>query len=109
MSDYQEWVGLFLYWCCVFNQLFLPSLCASNVTNRSDVLSYALFKCNWIAQTMRFKGSMQILVIRLLKPIVPMAGGLFEIGLPCFVKVLYGAAKINRKIIMKGFFFIYRL
>lgn len=78
---------MFFYVIALANQIFIPCLCGSDVTYRSDQLSYSIFKSNWIEQSVSFKKSMMIFVEGSMKPIVPMAGGLFEIGLPRFVKV----------------------
>lgn len=68
-------------------QIYVPCLCASDVTQRSDQLAYSIFQSNWIEQTNKFKSSMLIFTEKSIKPIIPMAGGLFEIGLPVFVSV----------------------
>lgn len=78
---------MFFYVLALANQIYIPCLCGSDVTFRSDQLSYSIFKSNWIEQSAAFKKSMLIFVEGSIKPIIPMAGGLFEIGLPRFVAV----------------------
>lgn len=75
------------YLMCVTVQIFVPCLSASEVTENSERLPYFLFECNWIEQRPQFKSSMLIFVERAMQPIIPMAGGLFQIGLPRFVAV----------------------
>lgn len=76
-------------------------MCASGLTESSDQLAYSIFRCNWMEQTKVFKMSMLIFTEKCIKPIVPMAGGLFEIGLPRFLSVrlwrsgFYFVEKIN--------------
>lgn len=80
-------IAMFLYFCCLIAQLFIPCLSAGSLTSNSRLLPYFLFSCNWQEQRKQFKTSMFIFVERAKNPIIPMAGGLFEIGLPRFVAV----------------------
>lgn len=68
-------------------ELYVPCYCASRVTEVSDYLPRRIFYSNWFAQSREFKSSMILFLERAKQPIVPMAGGLFEIGLPIFVSV----------------------
>lgn len=80
-------LAMCIYFCCLIAQLFIPCLSAGALTANSKRLPYFLFGCNWLEQRKQFKSSMFIFVERAKKPIIPMAGGLFEIGLPRFVSV----------------------
>lgn len=68
-------------------QLFVPCYFASQITVQSHQLALQLYRSNWQEQTAAFKTAMIILVERTKQPIVPMAGGLFAVGLPLFVSV----------------------
>lgn len=76
-----------MYIISMFVQLFIPCYCASQLTNKSDKLSSYVYNSNWIEQSKSYKTSMIIFVERNFQPIIPKAGGLFDIGLPIFVSV----------------------
>lgn len=80
-------IAMLSYLWSVTVQIFMPCLSASEVTENSERLPYFMFECNWIEQRPQFKSSMLIFAERAMQPIIPMAGGLFQIGLPRFVAV----------------------
>lgn len=80
---------------CMMVQLFVPCYFASQITVQSDQLALQLYRSNWQEQTAGFKTAMIILVERVKKPIVPMAGGLFAVGLPLFVSVIWFLINLN--------------
>lgn len=72
---------------CFSIQLYVPCYYASILTEKSNELSTAIYNCNWIEQSPEFKKLMLTFVESNKKPIIPRAGGLFEVGLPMFVRV----------------------
>lgn len=82
-----EFVTMILYAMSMIIQIFVPCHCASILTHHSELLSRCIFESNWVEQSRPFKSSMLIFAERTKQSIVPMAGGLFEIGLPIFVTV----------------------
>lgn len=81
-------MAVFIYMLAVTLQIFVPCYCGSIVTYQSELLPRCIFYSNWAEQSKRFKSSILIFVERAKQPIVPMAGGLFQIGLPIFVRVI---------------------
>lgn len=76
-----------VYTICAAVQLLVPCFWASQLTEKSEQLTRCIFNSNWIEQSHSFKSTMMIFVERSLDPIVPKAGGLFDVGLPIFVSV----------------------
>lgn len=76
-----------VYMTAMIVQLFFPCYLASQLTSQSDQLSKHIFQAKWWNQSAKFKRIMMIFTIRANRPIEPMAGGLFVIGLPMFVSV----------------------
>lgn len=82
-----DWLPMFAYLISLTIQLFVPCYSASELTIRSEKLAYSIFKGNWMGQSQAFKRSMTIFVQASMKPILPLAGGIFVIGVPRFVGV----------------------
>lgn len=98
-------IAMLSYLLSVMVQIFMPCQSASEVTDNSERLPYFMFQCNWLEQRPHFKSSMLIFAERAMKPIIPMAGGLFQIGLPRFVTVsIQKIIGLIEKIIFNFFF-----
>lgn len=87
INEFTTFLGAVMYIISMFAQLLIPCFCASQLTDKSDKLSSYVYNSNWIEQSKSFKSSMIIFVERNFQPIIPKAGGLFDIGLPIFVSV----------------------
>lgn len=90
---------MFVYGEAMIAQIFVPCFCANIVTHHSELLVRRIYDSNWMDQSQRFKTSILIFVERAKRSIVPMAGGLFEIGLPIFVSVIYRNVKMRNLLI----------
>lgn len=87
LDDIPKFMSNVMFILCMIGQLWLPCYNASRLTQKSEQLPTRIFACNWIDQSRSFKSSMRIFISQGIRPIIPRAGGLFEVGLPIFVTV----------------------
>lgn len=67
------------YMLAMVCEIFLPCYAGSVVFYKSQQLLGAVYRCNWIVQSRRFKSALLIFGERVKQPIEPAAAGLF----PC--------------------------
>lgn len=87
IEDFPNFVRAAVYIMCSMGQLFLSCYFASQLTHKSEQLIRHIFNCNWTDQSHNFKKTMSFFMQRSMHPIVPKAGGVFEVGLPIFMSV----------------------
>lgn len=68
-------------------QIYVPCYYGSALTAKSERLLRNLYASCWQEQSQRFGSALRVLAERMLRSMVPMAGGLMVIGLPTFVSV----------------------
>lgn len=71
-------------------QIYVPCYYGSALTVKSERLLRNLYASCWQQQSRRFCRALLVLAERMLRSMVPMAGGLMVIGLPTFVSVSVG-------------------
>lgn len=87
IEDFPNFVRAAVYIVCSMGQLFLSCYFASQLTHKSEQLIRRIFNCNWTEQSRNFKTTMILFMQGSMHPIVPKAGGIFEVGLPIFMAV----------------------
>lgn len=75
------------YMIAMTMEIFLPCFYGSIVVRKSEELVRKIYNANWIDRSKEYRLSIRIMVQRSLRPIVPMAGGMFATSLPTFVSV----------------------
>lgn len=68
-------------------EIFIPCYYGSVVIHKSEQLTTKIFNSSWINRSKKYRSSIRIMLQRSLKPIIPLAGGMFVIALPTFVTV----------------------
>ena len=71
-------------------QLFIPCVYGSILISESDKLGNAVYGCNWMDQSQKFKRSLTIIQQRTIKLLVPTTyKDTFVVGLETFVNVWF--------------------
>ncbi|KAM7343789.1 odorant receptor 59a-like [Cochliomyia hominivorax] len=80
-----------VYFLGMIMQVFPVCYYGSDFVILFEKLHYAIFSCNWIEQSQRFKRHMMLFTERSLKKTMAMAGGMFPIHLTTFFVTIKGA------------------
>jgi gustatory receptor len=68
-------------------EIFLPCYFANEISIAAEKLSMGILHCKWYNETKKFNSGLRIFIVNATKPIIIMAGKLFEVNLKNFVNL----------------------
>lgn len=104
-EDKKKTIKIVIYLLCCLIELYVPCYFANRMTAQSESLADSIFHSKWWTQSKRYKLSILIFVQRASRPIQPMAGPFFNVGLPIFVNVRRDKKSVTIFFI-RSFFFL---
>lgn len=76
-------------------QILLNCYCGSRLSDESNGITHAIYESQWMERNEKCKLAYRILVVRSMRPMTIFAGGLYELSLQTFVKVVSLSSAIN--------------
>ncbi|XP_041989062.1 odorant receptor 94a-like [Aricia agestis] len=83
-----EFVSMTTYMFCILTEIFVYCYYGSELTNESDMLTNAVYFMDWLEISPLDRKKIIILMERVKRPIVPIAGNLIPLSNVTFVKVV---------------------
>nr|WEG72128.1 odorant-receptor-34 [Grapholita molesta] len=87
-APWQYFIFLGSYMFIMIIQILVPSWFGTRIQDKSQLLSQAVYDCDWTAETHYFKSSLRLFVERANKPLSITAGKMFPLSLTTFTSVI---------------------
>lgn len=88
MDDPIKFVAVAIYLAAVIVQLLPNCYFGSRLSEESRAITRAIYASQWIDRNEKCKRTIRILTERSMRPMTVYAGGLFDLSLPTFLKVI---------------------
>nr|QNS36203.1 olfactory receptor 8b [Mythimna separata] len=84
-------VFLGTYMCVMILQILVPCYYGTRITDKSSLLAFSIYNCDWTPGSRQFKSNMRIFVERANKPLSITGGKMFCLSLPAFTSIMNSA------------------
>nr|AXF48769.1 odorant receptors OR13 [Lobesia botrana] len=87
-APWQYFIFLGSYMFIMIIQILVPCWFGTRIQDKSQLLSHAVYSCDWCAKSRYFKSSLRLFVERANKPLSITAGKMFPLSLTTFTSIM---------------------
>ncbi|KAJ8736488.1 hypothetical protein PYW08_007144 [Mythimna loreyi] len=87
--DYFLFLGT--YMCVMILQIMVPCWYGTRIMDKSSLLAFSIYNCDWTSTSRQFKSNMRLFVERTNKPLSITGGKMFCLSLPAFTSIMNSA------------------
>ncbi|KAJ8736490.1 hypothetical protein PYW08_007146 [Mythimna loreyi] len=80
-----------IYMTVMILQIFIPCYYGTRISDRSSLLAFSIYNCDWTSSSRQFKSNLRLFVERAKKPLSITGGKMFCLSLPAFTSIMNSA------------------